>query len=109
METSLLGLVDFYEDEINNLISNQITLKETGLLRVSQITLKLEEFEIELQKTFDKSLKQYIEMVDRYTGHQGGIIDLMKEGAQSSLYRLNRLKKLKRKWNDWMTDMFDYF
>lgn len=97
-----------YEDEINNFISNQMTLREAGVLRVSQITLKLEEFEFELQKTFDKSLEQYIDMANRYTGYHGGIIDLMKECAQIELRRLNKLKALKKKWHDWMNDMFDY-
>lgn len=97
------------EDEINNLISNQMTLRETGVLRLSQITLKLEEFEFELQKTFDKSLEQYIEVADKYPYHEGGIIDAMKECATVELGRLNKVKKLKKKWNDWMNDMFDYF
>lgn len=98
-----------YAEEINNLISNQMTLREAGVLRVSQITLKLEEFEFELQKTFDKSLEQYIEVADKYPYHEVGIIDGMKEGATVELGRLNKVKKLKKKWNDWMNDMFDYF
>lgn len=97
------------EDDINNLISSQITLKEVGLLRISQITIGLEELEIKLQNTFDKSLEQYVEMVDRYTGYHGGIIDLMKECAQIELRRLNKLKALKKKWNEWMSETIDYF
>lgn len=107
-----MDAIKSYEDEINNLISNQMTLKEAGVLRVSQITLKLEEFEFELQKTFDKSLEQYIEVANKYPYHEGGIltiIDAMKEGATVELGRLNKVKKLKKKWNDWMNDMFDYF
>lgn len=98
-----------YEDEIYNIISSQITLKETGLLRISQITIGLEELEIKLQNTFDKSLEQYIDMANRYTGYHGGIIDLMKECAQIELRRLNKLKALKKKWNEWMSETIDYF
>lgn len=93
-----------YEDEIYNIISSQITLKETGLLRISQITIGLEELEIKLQNTFDKSLEQYIDMANH-----GGIIDLMKECAQIELRRLNKLKALKKKWNEWMSETIDYF
>lgn len=100
--------IQIIENEINNLISNQLTLREAGVLKVSQITLKLEEFEFELQKTFDKSLEQYIEIADRYPYHEGGIIDGMKECAKIELRRLNKLKALKKKWNDWMNDVFDY-
>ena len=95
-------------NEINNLISNQITLIQTGLLRVSQITLKLEEFEFELQKNFDRSLEQYIEISDRYLYHQGGIIDVVKESAKIELNRLNKIKDLKNRWNVWMNDIFSY-
>jgi hypothetical protein len=101
--------IQIIEDEINNLISNQLTLREVGVLKVSQITLKLEEFEFELQKTFDKSLEQYIEVADKYPYHEGGIIDLMKECAKVEMNRLKKLKALKKKWNDWMNDVFDYF
>lgn len=97
------------EDDINNLISSKTTLKETGLLRISQITIGLEELEFELQKTFDKSFEQYVEMANRYTGYHGGIIDLMKECTQIELGRLNKLKALKKKWNDWMSETIDYF
>jgi hypothetical protein len=95
-------------NEINNLISNQITLIQTGLLRVSQITLKLEEFEFELQKNFDRSLEQYIEISDRYLYHEGGIIDVVKENAKIELNRLNKIKDLKNRWNVWMNDIFSY-
>lgn len=97
-----------YEGEINNLINNQVTLREAGILRVSQITLKLEEFEFELQNTFDKSVKQYIEVADKYPYEEGEIIDDMKENAKIEINRLNKVKKLKKRWNDWMNDMFDY-
>jgi len=103
-----MDAIKTYEDEINNLISNQITLREVGILRVSQITLKLEEFEFELQKTFDKSLEQYIEVADRYTYYEGGIIDLMKENTNIEFNKLKKLKLLKNRWNNWINEIFSY-
>jgi len=95
-------------EEVNNLISSQITLKEVGILRLSKITIQLEQDEIKLQKDFDKALKQYIDVSERYPYHSGGIIDIVKEEAKIELNRLREFKNLRSRWNNWFDEIFSY-
>jgi hypothetical protein len=96
-----------YENEINNLISNQKTLKEVGILRISKITLELEELEFKLNESFDKSLKQYVEV--SFSCNDNNIIKLMKDKAEEEIKILNTLKILRKKWIYWMTETIGYF
>ena len=65
--------------EANDLIAGKINLLDVGITKISKITIQLEQDEIKLQKDFDKALKQYIDVSERYPYHSGGIIDIVKE------------------------------
>jgi len=92
----------------NDLIIGKINLLDVGIMKISHITIELEEHEIKLQKDFDKALKQYIEVAERYPYHSGGIIDIVKEEAKIKLNRLREFKNLRSRWNNWFNEIFSY-
>ena len=94
--------------EANDLIIGKINLSDVGIMKISQITLGLEENENKLQKEFDKALKEYIEVSNRYPYHTGGIIDIVKEEAKIELNRLREFKNLRSRWDKWFNEILSY-
>jgi hypothetical protein len=94
--------------EANDLIIGKINLLDVGIMKISHITIELEEREIKLQKDFNIYLKLYIESSYEYPSQDNDIVKNYKELSKQKFQELNKIKFLRSRWNMWFNEIFSY-
>jgi hypothetical protein len=101
-------MIELISLEVNDLIIGKINLLDVGIMKISHITIQLEENEIKLQKDFDNYLKLYIESSYEYPSQDNDIVKNYKELAKQKFHELNKIKFLRSRWNMWFNEIFSY-
>ena len=90
--------LDTLSSEVNELISSQTTLKEVGILRLSQITIELENMFNDFDLEIKKSIKEYKQLP----------YPLQIMMIKAHMKELNEIKCVKNKWNYWINEILSY-
>lgn len=92
----------------NDLIIGKINLLDVGIMKISRITIQLEQDEIKLQKDFDNYLKLYIESSYEYPSNDSDIVKSYKDLANEKFKELNKIKLLRSRWDNLFNEIFSY-
>lgn len=85
-------------ERAQRIMRDEISLKETGILIVSHITLSLESDMCDLEENYKIKLKEFV----------ASRSEECRDKVKKAICELNKLKILRNKWNKYMNEILAY-